>query len=192
MSLTTVLIVWPGKFTAMPSGSGKLWKKGSYISDVFLGYRNIPHFIIAVSRKIDGRKVVIRATIDTVAFCDLVRNVRIGKTGEAYILNRMGVLQTQRRSGGSLMEKDPESVVPLKPHSGIRTFIQTGMTGQNYLYATTLDDGPEMAVGRQAGEGRSFQSAPECWFSRLPGGSRRWRGHYCHSRIFGRADCSAD
>jgi len=111
-------------------------EKGHYISDVFLGYRNIPHFIVAVSREVDGRKMVIRATIDTVMFNDLVKNVRIGKTGEAYLLNREGILQTERRSGGSLMEKDPEIDTPLVPHPGIQTLVKTGLTGQDYLYAT--------------------------------------------------------
>lgn len=95
-------------------------QKGHSTSDVFLGYRNIPHFIVAVSREVDGKKMVIRATIDTVMFNDLVKNVRIGKTGEAYILNRDGILQTERRSGGNLMEKDPEVANPLVPHACIR------------------------------------------------------------------------
>jgi two-component system, NtrC family, sensor kinase len=82
-------------------------KKGLYVSDVFLGYRKIPHFIIAVRRAEEGRIWYLRATIDTKIFDELVENVRIGKTGEAYLVNREGVLQTNRRSGGNLMEKDP-------------------------------------------------------------------------------------
>jgi len=40
-------------------------KQGIYMSDIFLGYRRIPHFIIAVAREEQVKKWVIRATIDT-------------------------------------------------------------------------------------------------------------------------------
>ena len=78
-------------------------KHGYYISDIFLGYRQIPHFIIAVSREGQNGKWVIRATIDTLMFNHLVEKVRIGKTGEAFILDANGRLQTEPRSGGDLL-----------------------------------------------------------------------------------------
>lgn len=77
-----------------------------YISDEFLGFRKIPHFIIVVRRQEQERTWYLRATIDTYYFNDLVENIRIGQTGEAYIVNRDGILQTRRRSGGRIMEQD--------------------------------------------------------------------------------------
>jgi two-component system NtrC family sensor kinase len=65
-----------------------------YISDVFLGLRGMPHFIIAVRNTRAGEPWILRATIDFVTFNTLVENVRIGKTGFALILNRKGELQT--------------------------------------------------------------------------------------------------
>ncbi len=112
-------------------------KKGYYISDIFLGYRRIPHFIIALMREDNGNKWVIRATIDTYMFNDMVKKVRIGKTGEAYILNADGIFQTERRSGGSLLDKDPDSAEYPTQHSGIKTFIKKDARGDKYLYATT-------------------------------------------------------
>ena len=99
-------------------------EKGRYISDVFLGYRRIPHFIIALAREEEGEKWVIRATIDTHMFNDLVKKVRIGRTGESYILNTEGIFQTERRSGGNLMDKDPENIKYPRPQEGIKTFIK--------------------------------------------------------------------
>ena len=64
------------------------------ISDVFLGLRGLPHFIVAVHSSANQTPWILRATIDFVAFSDLVNNIRIGKTGIAYILNREGKLQT--------------------------------------------------------------------------------------------------
>jgi two-component system NtrC family sensor kinase len=121
-----------------------------YVSDVFLGYRQIPHFIIAIARNTDGRSWVLRATIDTYLFNETVENIRIGKTGEAYILNENGRFQTQRRSGGRLMETDPDWTEYLAPHSGIRTFVARDASGESYLYATTwLKDRSWLLVVRQ-------------------------------------------
>jgi two-component system NtrC family sensor kinase len=65
-----------------------------YISDVFLGLRGLPHFIVAVRNTYQGNPWILRATIDFVAFNTLVKNIHIGKTGFAFILNRQGELQT--------------------------------------------------------------------------------------------------
>lgn len=69
--------------------------KGHVISDVFLGLRRLPHFIVAVKTDIGGKPWILRATIDFVIFNDLVENIRVGETGFAYILNRAGEFQTQ-------------------------------------------------------------------------------------------------
>lgn len=111
--------------------------KGAYISDVFLGYRRIPHFIIALRKTENGQTWVLRATIDTHMFNQLVKSVRIGKTGEAYLLNAEGVFQTERRSGGNLMEIDPERLKTPSPQTGIKAFIAENIKGEPYLYATT-------------------------------------------------------
>lgn len=66
-----------------------------YISDVFLGLRGLPHFIIAVKENWKGQDWILRATIDFVAFNTLVENLRIGQTGFAFIVNRDGEFQTQ-------------------------------------------------------------------------------------------------
>jgi len=125
-------------------------RHGTYVSDIFLGYRRIPHFIIALTGEEEGKKWVVRATIDTHMFTDLVEKVRIGKTGEAYLLNRNGIFQTERRSGGNLMEKDPDGIVPPSPHNEIRTFVKEDSKGEQYLYATTwLKDKEWMLVVRQ-------------------------------------------
>ena len=48
-------------------------KNGFYISNVFLGYREVPHFVIAIAKINQGRQWVIRATIDSQIFDDLVK-----------------------------------------------------------------------------------------------------------------------
>jgi len=93
-------------------------EKGIYISDMFLGFRLEPHFIIAVAGSHNGEKWILRATVDTEAFRSLVENVQIGKTGEVYLLNREGFFQTNPRFSGHIMEK---SSFPLEQiHEGIQ------------------------------------------------------------------------
>ena len=86
--------------------------KGLYISDVFMGFRNFPHFIIAVKRQEAGRTWILRATIDSEVFTSLVRNVRTGKMGDAYIVNDKDVLQTPSRFGGKALT---EVSLPVRP-----------------------------------------------------------------------------
>jgi two-component system NtrC family sensor kinase len=96
----------------------QVMQKGIYISDMFLGFRKEPHFIIAVTHMSGGSKWILRATINTDVFRSLVENVRIGKTGEVYLLNEKGIYQTSPRLGGEIMEK---STYPIGPdHAGIQ------------------------------------------------------------------------
>jgi len=128
----------------------EVMRKGYYVSDVFLGFRRVPHFIVAIARQEAGEKWIVRATIDTYIFNDLVEKVRIGKTGEAYLLNTSGVFQTKRRSGGNLMDEDPENIRIPASHEGIRTFIEKDPRGEKFLYATTwLKDKKWLLVVRQ-------------------------------------------
>ncbi|MBW1775446.1 MAG: GHKL domain-containing protein, partial [Deltaproteobacteria bacterium] len=73
----------------------KTMKRHYFISDVFLGLRGLPHFIVAVRENWNGENWILRATVDFVAFNRLVENLRIGETGFAYILNREGKFQTK-------------------------------------------------------------------------------------------------
>ena len=100
-----------------------------YISDVFLGYRNSPHFIIAVKKGRGENAWVLRASIDTLFFDQLVSRVGLGRTGHSYILNKAGVSQTH---------PGEETLLDLPhPGSGIQTFIREDDQGRDHLYAVT-------------------------------------------------------
>lgn len=110
-------------------------RKGLYISDEFLGYRNIPHFIIAVRQTNSGGDWYLRATIDTYYFNHLVEGIRIRKTGEAYIVNTEGLLQTCRKAGGEIMKTDPDFGDYSAGISDSPTFTTGGSGLDKYLYA---------------------------------------------------------
>ncbi|MDC0336385.1 ATP-binding protein [Pseudodesulfovibrio sp.] len=68
-----------------------------YISDVSLGLRGVPHFIIALLVEANGQEWVLRTALDFIVFNKLVENIRIGETGLAYIINKDGEFQTTPR-----------------------------------------------------------------------------------------------
>jgi two-component system NtrC family sensor kinase len=80
---------------------------GTYVSDVFLGFRKVPHFIIAVVVREKNHSWILRATIDSAVIESIVHAAQTGKTGDAYLINRENLLQTKPRFGGNLLEPAP-------------------------------------------------------------------------------------
>jgi len=84
----------------------KVADKGVYISDVFMGFRNVPHMVVAVRHDLaDGRFYVLRATLDTERFNNLLSGLEVGGDGDAFIINREGILQTPSRYNEKLLSK---------------------------------------------------------------------------------------
>ncbi|MDI6795808.1 MAG: ATP-binding protein [Desulfatibacillaceae bacterium] len=92
-----------------------------YISDVFMGLRGLPHFIVAVKKRVGDERYILRSTIDFGAFNRLVENTRMGQTGFAFIINRDAALQTHSREdisafihmlGKRLWGQEPNQVTP--------------------------------------------------------------------------------
>ena len=80
---------------------------GEYVSDIYLGFRKTPHFIIAVLVRGKTENWILRATINSDILQEIVDAAQVGKTGDAYIINRDNVLQTKPRFGGEVMGKPP-------------------------------------------------------------------------------------
>lgn len=77
--------------------------QGIYISDVFLGFRKVPHFVIAIMVREGQRSWILRATIDSDIIENIVKAAWIGKKGDAYIINQQNILQTSPRFSGMLL-----------------------------------------------------------------------------------------
>jgi two-component system NtrC family sensor kinase len=108
---------------------------GVYVSDVFLGFRKIPHFIIAVMVREKNRSWVLRATIDSDIIDNIVRAAWVGKKGDAFIVNRENVLQTTPRFGGKVME--PPKAPDFAAATGT-TVEELDFGGESSLYATSI------------------------------------------------------
>ncbi len=77
--------------------------RGVHVSNVFMGFRNFPHFIIAVTCRRNDRLWILRATIDSEVFDSLVRSVQLGKGGDAFLVGADGLLQTTARFNGPVL-----------------------------------------------------------------------------------------
>ena len=76
---------------------------------------------------------MLRATIDSDVFTRLVRSAQLGRSGDAYIVNRQGLYQTPPRFGGKILERaelDPKQVPP-----GINVVERRGSKGRALLTA---------------------------------------------------------
>lgn len=79
---------------------------GVYISDVFLGFRQVPHLIIAIKHEVgSGSHFVLRATVDTERFNDLLSHPEVMGMGDVFLINAGGRLQTPSLTQGKVLEK---------------------------------------------------------------------------------------
>lgn len=70
-------------------------KNKYFISEVFTGYRDVPHIIIAVrSVKPDGSIFILRATLDTERLMQTLASYKTGSHTDIFLVNHKGVLQT--------------------------------------------------------------------------------------------------
>jgi two-component system NtrC family sensor kinase len=111
-------------------------RKGMYISDVFTGFRHVPHFIIAVLRHEGGRSFILRATIDMDAVDALLERVYSSGGSDAFLVNSRGELQSKSHFHGKLMETIDFALPPLNGNE-IKTFNVTVNGGRSLPAAVT-------------------------------------------------------
>ena len=127
-----------------------------FISDVFLGLRGLPHFIVAVQNSYQDSVWILRATIDFVAFNTLVEGIHVGQTGFAFILNRQGELQTTPITKPSLEILPSQTIyTEFMDETGvspddIRTVVKPDSSSHDNIYvASFLKNGEWLLVYQQ-------------------------------------------
>lgn len=90
-----------------------------FISEVFLGYRNVPHFVIAATKRDgeDNEYWVLRASVDTQTLNRFMESVSTEAVDDIFLINEKGILQSSSRFYGQANEMIPFEVRPKK--SGI-------------------------------------------------------------------------
>ena len=110
--------------------------KGRYISDVFLGLRGFPHMVIAVHRMEEsGREWTLRVTIDTSRLERLVAAVGLMQDTDAFLCDSRGVLQTNSRFYGKVLDKLPLTLPPQSFETTVRPWKDD--SGQDLMVAYT-------------------------------------------------------
>lgn len=104
----------------------EVMRSGRYISDVFTGYRNEPHFVVAVTDP--GKTWILRATINSELFNSLLASAGVGPGGDAYIINRAGEFQTPSLLGEKTLSPIESRLVTAKNHALVQRT-------DNYIYA---------------------------------------------------------
>ena len=89
-----------------------------FISDLFLGYRNIPHAVVAVKQPFEQETLIVRATINGSYLGNLVKAISYQKQGDAYLVNSKGIYQTLSRRSGKIMAQSGLSNIPR--HEGVK------------------------------------------------------------------------
>jgi two-component system, NtrC family, sensor kinase len=119
-----------------------------YTSDVFLGYRKFPHFIIAVMSREGEKSWILRATINSEIIDTIVRAAQTGKKGDAFIINKRNILQTAPRFSGDLFgnPKSPDfsktvetQVEEIKIEGEPFFFAATQITNTNWIMVVKED-----------------------------------------------------
>ena len=98
--------------------------RGTHVSDVFMGYRKFPHFVIAVRHENSmGQSWILRSTIDTEKFNNLIASMSLNPASDAFILNRQGIFQTASRFYGKALEKFPMPLPPISHEPNILEMV---------------------------------------------------------------------
>ena len=152
---------------------------GVYVSDVFLGFRKIPHFIIAVMVREKNQSWVLRATIDSDILDNIVRGAWIGKKGDAFIVNRENILQTTTRFCCTVMEA-PDA--PNFSSATGTTVEEMDFKGENMLYASSVIKLKRWVLVISGSSHRATDTAAAGQISRGLNRSRRGGAHR-HRRV---------
>ncbi|MFC1563352.1 ATP-binding protein [candidate division KSB1 bacterium] len=101
--------------------------RDSYISDVFMGFRGFPHFIIAVKHEKAGEGFyIIRATLDIEFINRQIQTLDIGSLADAFLINREGSLQTKSYYYGDILSKFYHEVPRYSPRAEVIETVNGG------------------------------------------------------------------
>ncbi len=107
----------------------EVMKQGVYVSDVFLGFRGVPHVIIAVRVNTDSDPWILRATISSDRLKANLLAASLGEHGDVWLLNQDGELQSDSRTL-AILEHAPLPMI--EPFAGVRE-DKLAIDGEAYL-----------------------------------------------------------
>ncbi|MBF0099411.1 MAG: sensor histidine kinase [Desulfobacterales bacterium] len=117
--------------------------QGNYISDVFKGYRNAPHLVVAIKKELpNGGFFILRSSLDNERFNEMLSHLEISGLGDAFLVNEEGILQTPSRLFGDVLQLMPLPV----PKPSVNTEVlemKNAKTGNSlFVGYTYISDTP--------------------------------------------------
>lgn len=123
------------------------------ITDIYLGFRQQPHFTIAVRRIINGQALVMRATLSPEKVYDYIRSLEGSQEVYTSIVNKSGQYQVVTYHIGTPLEKS-SIVPPVDPRLGVE---DVKIEGANIIYAYSWLESADWAlIVQNEVEGGSF------------------------------------
>ena len=121
------------------------------ITDIYMGFRQRPHFTIAVSRIIEGQYVVLRATLDPEKFSDYIARLEHPSETFTSIVNEAGYYQVVTPQMGKTLALS--SIIPPRNPSLNAEVIDINGTPIYYGYAWLRTCGWALIVQAAGGLG---------------------------------------
>ncbi len=114
-----------------------------FVSDVFTGYRDAPHIIIAVrSRTLDGSYFILRATLDTERLMRTLNSYRSSDHTDIFLTNQYGVLQTPSSKFGDILTQTRLIILGIPAHTQVKYLDaeggKTAILGYSYIATDVL------------------------------------------------------
>ncbi|MEW6595204.1 MAG: ATP-binding protein [Thermodesulfobacteriota bacterium] len=78
-----------------------------FVSEVFFGFRNVPHFVVAVTKKEADGYWVLRASIDTETLDHFLSSISTEMVEDIFLVDQDGHLQTSSRHYGRVHDTFP-------------------------------------------------------------------------------------
>jgi signal transduction histidine kinase len=126
-------------------------KHNYYVSEIFRGYRDVPHIIVAVkSYRTNGSFFILRATLETERLIQMLASYETGKHADIFLINRSGIIQTPSKNYGGTFDK---ATLPLPEYSPKTQVVITRDRQGNFIiigYAfisTEIADTPFILMG---------------------------------------------
>lgn len=107
-----------------------------FVSDVFLGHRKLPHFVVIVKQG----EFLLRATVDMELLNRQVFIPASKPSDDVFLINRDGILQTDSRFHGPILSSSSLAVPPYSPNDEILEEVESKgipyIEGYSYIRET--------------------------------------------------------
>ncbi len=135
-------------------------RRGTFTSDVFLGHRKSPHFVIAHRHDMaNGDFYILRATVEAEMLSEQLQTEGLPPNDDVFLVNNGSVLQTRSKRYGGVLKQLPLSIAECKRDAAV--FEKKDEHGKAlFLGCAAVEGSPFTLVFL-----KSFHTGMESWLS---------------------------